>query len=144
MTQKIVKLLKDFKKGSRTLDKTVSRLKDLPYKDIGFAKIDNHRSLRRGFPEVVFGKGKTPEQIIKISGHILSHDGILMVTRTDPRVFRRLKSRSDSDKAEMIFKDHWISGGKGLGTNAQYPFWVLITRPELLWRNPSWFIKLLS
>ena len=69
------------------------KLKDQPWTDIGCARIDNHRASRRGFPEVVFGEGKTPEQVLKISGHILSHDGILMVTRADSRIFKLLKSR---------------------------------------------------
>ena len=61
------------------------------YHDIGFAKIDHHRSSRRGFPEVVFGKGKTTEQIVKISRKIIAHDGILLVTHTDEHAFRRLQ-----------------------------------------------------
>ena len=65
-------------------DNIAQMLKEKPksqlYDDIGFAKIDNHRKLRRGFPEVVFGKGKTTEQIVKISRGIISHDGILLVT----------------------------------------------------------------
>ena len=63
----------------------------MAYSDIGFARIDHHRSLRRGFPEVVFGKGKTTEQIVKISRKIIAHDGILLVTHTDEKAFRRLK-----------------------------------------------------
>ena len=61
------------------------------YTDIGFAKIDHHRKERRGFPEVVFGKGKTVEQIVKISHHIIAHDGILLVTHADKRAFLKLK-----------------------------------------------------
>ena len=61
------------------------------YIDIGFAKIDNHRALRRGFPEVVFGKGKTTEQIVKISQKIITHDGILLVTHADQKAFSKLK-----------------------------------------------------
>ncbi len=61
------------------------------YEDLGFARVDNHRSLRRGFPEVVFGKGKTTEQIVRISQKIIAHDGILLVTHVDAPAFRRLK-----------------------------------------------------
>ena len=62
-----------------------------PYTDIGFAKIDHHRKKRRGFPEVVFGKGKTVEQVVKISQKIIAHDGILLVTHADKRAFLKLK-----------------------------------------------------
>ena len=91
MSHRTKKLLKDLKGGRTSVDKVLAALKDLPFKDLGFAKVDNHRSLRRGFPEVIFGKGKTPEQIIKIAGKIIFHDGILLVTRTDIGVYRKLK-----------------------------------------------------
>ena len=91
MSYRTKKLLKDLKGGRTSVDKVLAALKDLPFKDLGFAKVDNHRSLRRGFPEVIFGKGKTPEQIIKIAGKIIFHDGILLVTRTDIGVYRKLK-----------------------------------------------------
>ncbi len=63
----------------------------LLYDDIGFAKVDCHRLKRRGFPEVVFGKGKTPGQIIEISKKIMSHHGVLLVTRTEKEVYLKLK-----------------------------------------------------
>lgn len=69
----------------------LASLKDLPYKDIGFAKIDHHRAMRRGFPEVVFGKGKTVDQIVKISKRIIKHDGILLVTRAPRSAYLKLK-----------------------------------------------------
>ena len=74
-------------------DNSVMAAKDFTagYHDIGFAKIDHHRSSRRGFPEVVFGKGKTTEQIVKISRKIIAHDGILLVTHVDEKAFRKLK-----------------------------------------------------
>jgi len=61
------------------------------YDDIGFAKVDCHRVKRRGFPEVIFGKGKTPRQIIEIAKKIVSHHGILLITRTDREVYLKLK-----------------------------------------------------
>lgn len=63
----------------------------LLYDDIGFAKVDCHRASRRGFPEVIFGKGKTPEQIVKIAKRIISHHGILLVTRAEKKVYSKLK-----------------------------------------------------
>ena len=107
MSERIKKILKDFKRGRISVEKAVDIFKDLPYKDIGFAKIDNHRSLRRGFPEVVFGKGKTPEQIIKIAKRIISHDGILLITRADRKTFSKLKKicpKAQFDKRAGIIK----------------------------------------
>ena len=61
------------------------------YDDIGFAKVDCHRVKRRGFPEVIFGKGKTRLQIVEIAKKIVSRHGILLITRTDREVYLKLK-----------------------------------------------------
>ena len=98
MTDNITSMLKDFKASRISSKKVRKTLKDIPYKDIGFAKIDNHRCLRRGFPEVVFGKGKTIDQVVKISHKIIAHDGILLVTHADERAFRKLKRSYPSIK----------------------------------------------
>jgi hypothetical protein len=91
MAERLKKVLMDFRAGRVSMDKAFHLLKDLPYEDLGFAKVDNHRSLRRGFPEVIFGEGKTPEQILKIAKRIIDHDGLLLITRTDEKIFRKLK-----------------------------------------------------
>jgi len=91
MSEKILRVVSDLRAGRVSVKGALERLKDLPYKDLGFAKVDNHRSLRKGFPEVIFGKGKTADQIIKIARKIISHDGLLLVTRTDKKVFLKLK-----------------------------------------------------
>lgn len=64
----------------------IERLKGLPYEDLGFAKVDHHRSLRRGFPEAVFGAGKTPEQVVAIVDAIAGKGQNVLVTRTSPSV----------------------------------------------------------
>ncbi|HJR61586.1 MAG TPA: nickel pincer cofactor biosynthesis protein LarB [Vicinamibacterales bacterium] len=58
-------------------------LRHAPYEDLGFARVDHHRSIRQGFPEVVFGPGKTPAQIASIAGRIVAAGQNLLVTRTD-------------------------------------------------------------
>jgi NCAIR mutase (PurE)-related protein len=69
------------------------RLKTLPYEDLGFAKVDHHRALRRGFPEAVFGAGKTPEQILAIVERIVAGGQSVLVTRTDTGVHDLVRSR---------------------------------------------------
>jgi len=83
--------LRGVKAGRVSMDKALKTFKDLPYRDLGFAKVDHHRSLRRGFPEVIFGRGKTTEHIVKIARRIIAHDGILLVTHADEKAFRKLK-----------------------------------------------------
>ena len=59
-------LLSKFQKGNISIDEMISRLSVLPYENLEFAKVDHHRALRKGFPEVIYGQGKTAEQIISI------------------------------------------------------------------------------
>lgn len=91
MTEKIRGILTSVKSGRLSMERALAALRDLPYRDLGFAKVDNHRSLRRGFPEVIFGKGKTTDEILRIARKIIEHDGVLLITRADTRLFSRLK-----------------------------------------------------
>jgi NCAIR mutase (PurE)-related protein len=83
-------LLERVREGTLTPDAAAKRLATLPYEDLGFAKVDHHRALRRGFPEAVFGAGKTPEQVVAIAERILAHSQRVLVTRTTPEVYDRL------------------------------------------------------
>jgi NCAIR mutase (PurE)-related protein len=84
------KLLKSVQAGDTTPDEAARRLATLPYEDLGFAKVDHHRALRRGFPEAVFGQGKTPEQIAAIVERITARGQNALVTRTTPDAHRAL------------------------------------------------------
>lgn len=68
-------------------------LKDYPYQDLGFAKIDHHRELRRGFPEIIYGPGKTEEQIIKIATEILDKGSNLLITKVELHIFEKIKKK---------------------------------------------------
>jgi NCAIR mutase (PurE)-related protein len=81
------RLLDDVAERRISPDDAARRLATLPYEDLGFAKIDHHRALRRGFPEVVFGAGKTPDQIVAIVGRIAGRGQGVLVTRTTADVF---------------------------------------------------------
>ncbi len=70
--------------GNVTVDNAAESLKTIACEDIEFAHIDHHRSLRKGFPEVIFGEGKTPEQIIGIMERMMNHEKIILVTRVSP------------------------------------------------------------
>ena len=90
---KLRALLDSLREGAVSVDEALDRLKDLPYEDLGFAAIDHHRSLRRGFPEVVYGEGKTPEQIAIIGETLARKQGRLLVTRIGPETYQALKER---------------------------------------------------
>src|SRR3989338_6186252 len=91
MNERINNILNGLKSGRVSVARAAVVLAGLPYKDLGFAKVDCHRTLRRGFPEVIFGKGKTAEQILKIAKEIISHDGILLITHADEEIFLKLR-----------------------------------------------------
>jgi NCAIR mutase (PurE)-related protein len=69
----------------------IDRLKTLPYEDLGYAAVDHHRSIRQGFPEVIFGEGKTQEQVVGIAKGLLKRGSRLLATRVDPVVARALR-----------------------------------------------------
>ncbi|MGH2603347.1 MAG: nickel pincer cofactor biosynthesis protein LarB [Dehalococcoidia bacterium] len=77
-------LLSRVRDGALTVDDAVERLRVLPYEDIGFAKVDHHRGLRDGLPEVVLGMGKTPAQVSAIAERLAEGGGRLLVTRATP------------------------------------------------------------
>ena len=69
----IRQLLQAVASGERSVDDALLQLKEAPFEDLGFAKLDHHRALRQGAAEVIYGAGKTPEQILKITQAMLAH-----------------------------------------------------------------------
>jgi NCAIR mutase (PurE)-related protein len=84
-------LLEQVRTGAVEVDAALDRLRHMPFEDLGFAKVDHHRALRHGMPEVVFGTGKTPDQIAGIVGSLLANAPNVLVTRTTAEVARRLQ-----------------------------------------------------
>lgn len=80
-------VLEDLERGELNVDQVVSRLRDFPYEDLDFAKVDHHRTIRQGFPEVVFGQGKTPDHVAAISSSVLRRSDRLLVTRATEEAF---------------------------------------------------------
>ena len=90
--ERLKQTLRDFKEGKLDEDKVIEFLRDLPYEDLDFARVDHHRALRHGFPEVIFGRGKTVEQILKIADALLDKNPNLLITSAGSKVFQSLKS----------------------------------------------------
>ncbi|OFW53620.1 MAG: hypothetical protein A2163_09220 [Actinobacteria bacterium RBG_13_35_12] len=87
----IKRLLDSFKEGRVKKEDVISKIKEIYFEDIGFAKVDHHRLMRRDFPEVIYGTGKTPEQVLEIAKKILNYSPILLVTRTTIETYNLLK-----------------------------------------------------
>lgn len=86
-------LLKKLRLGRITRAKVLRAFTAAPVADLGFAQVDLHRALRKGFPEVIFGSGKTPAQIVKIAGALLRHDPRILITRVNDRHVRALRRK---------------------------------------------------
>jgi NCAIR mutase (PurE)-related protein len=76
-------LFEQVRQGEIDIDKAMTRMRHMPFEDLGFAKIDHHRELRHGMPEVVFAKGKTAQQVLAISERLLEHSSNVLITRAD-------------------------------------------------------------
>ena len=89
--EKVRRLLTAVKRGKMDVDQAIHSLRFMPFEDLGFAKVDHHRLLRRGLPEVVFGEGKSPRQIVEIARTLIDRGGPLLVTRLSAEASRALQ-----------------------------------------------------
>ncbi len=89
--QQLRNILQSLQAGRVDVDEVMERLRTLPFENLGFAAVDHHRALRQGFPEVIFGEGKTQKQVVAIAKELLKKKGPLLATRIVPSVARSLK-----------------------------------------------------
>ena len=105
MTEQAIRaLLDEVRRGKLDVEQALERLRHLPFEDLDFAKIDHHRALRQGMPEVILGRGKRPEQVVAVVKKMLPHTPNILVTRADKEIARRLK------KLTAAAKFHDLSG----------------------------------
>lgn len=83
---KLKALLEAVAAGEVSADAAIERLRSLPFEDLGFAKVDHHRMLRRGFPETIFCAGKTPAQVVEIVARMVAHGSNVLGTRCTPDI----------------------------------------------------------
>lgn len=91
--EEAAKLLEEFRAGKISQAKVLAALGKEPVADLGFAQVDQHRALRQGFPEVIFGAGKTPAQVVKIAAEILKESDRVLITRIEPAHAKALKKK---------------------------------------------------
>jgi NCAIR mutase (PurE)-related protein len=92
-TTEAIKLLEGFRAGILGRDKVLQAFQAAPVVDLGFAQVDTHRGLRRGFSEVIFGSGKTPEQVVAIAAKLVAHENRVLVTRASEEQARALRKK---------------------------------------------------
>jgi pyridinium-3,5-biscarboxylic acid mononucleotide synthase len=100
--ENIKNLLQEVKSGSVNVDDAFDRLKDLPFKDLGYAVIDNHRELRVGYPEVIYCQGKTVEQVAGIVEFMLTKDCNILATRATEEMYAAVKEFSSEAKYNKL------------------------------------------
>ncbi len=86
-------LFEQVRAGAVDIDSALQRMRHMPFEDLGFAKIDHHRALRHGMPEVIFGKGKTPDQVIGIAERLLDNSKNVLITRADKETAAQVRAR---------------------------------------------------
>jgi NCAIR mutase (PurE)-related protein len=92
-TKEAVELLEQFRAGKAGREKVLRAFQAAPVTDLGFAQVDTHRALRKGFPEVIFGAGKTPEQVVRIAETLLEREQRVLITRVTPEHARRVQRK---------------------------------------------------
>lgn len=98
----IKKLLRKVQKGVLTPEEALQNFKDLPYKDLGYAKVDIHRTIRCGFPEVIFCPGKTPAQVLNITDQIIKNGVDLLATHADKEIYKHIAKKHKAARYNEI------------------------------------------
>lgn len=117
----MIAVLTDLREGRATVDtvsaRIVAALREQPFEDLGFAKVDHHRTIRQGFPEVVLGLGKSPEQVAAIARQIVERGSPLLVTRADQLAWNAVKTAVPNaeyhEMARCITVQRDVARGKG-------------------------------
>src|SRR3989338_11700355 len=109
--EQIKEILLGVRKNKIKIEDALEKLKFLPYEDLGFAKIDHHRAIRRGFPEVVFCQNKTVEQVVKIIKRMSAYNNVL-ATRATKEMFNVVKKEIRNAEYNEIAKTIVIKNNK--------------------------------
>ncbi len=112
MKSQLQDVLNKVHQGKLSPKEALRILKDYPYQDLGFAKIDHHRELRKGFPEIIFGLGKTDDQILKIAQEIIKKGSNLLVTKVGTEVFENLKKKIPGARYNSLAKAIYLKQQK--------------------------------
>ena len=92
-TSEAIDLLEAWRAGKLPREKVLQAFQAAPTASLGFAQVDTHRALRQGFPEVIYGAGKTPDQVVKIAAKLLERESCVLVTRVGPEHARLLRRK---------------------------------------------------
>lgn len=111
-TKKLKSLLNNVRNGKTSIEKALDTLKDLPYEDMDFAKIDHHRGIRNSIPEVIFAKNKKINDVVAIANAMLKKSGRLLITKASEDIYRVLIKAIGSKKLRFYPESKIISYGE--------------------------------
>ncbi len=114
----IRQLLEQIRSGDLSVDEASTRLRSMPFEDLGFARVDHHRALRCGFPEVIFCTGKTDDQVAGIAERIVASGSDLLATRATPAMYKAVTARCPSAEYHetaraIVIQETWRDQGIG-------------------------------
>ncbi|RJR22486.1 MAG: nickel pincer cofactor biosynthesis protein LarB [Nitrospiraceae bacterium] len=103
--KKILEILDSVKSGKTGIDEAMDRLKHLPYEDLGVARVDHHRELRHGIPEVIFAEGKEQRDIARIAEAMVKKSGKVLITRAAKPVFKDVSAICRRNRLKAVFHE---------------------------------------
>ena len=110
-SQRLARWLRQVRNGHRPIATVVADLQRLPQEDLGFAKLDTHRRLRRGYPEVIFCEGKTPDQVARLARRLMRLRELVMLTRLEPAMARVVGRRVPQLRYDSVARlGFWVPG----------------------------------
>ncbi len=115
-SQQLQQLLENVRDGQTPVSAALASLRDLPFEDLGFAKVDHHRAIRHGMPEVILGQGKQPDQAAAIAKALLNKSPNLLLTRATPEMAERVLALTSEaehfplSRVVRVWRDRTISG----------------------------------
>jgi NCAIR mutase (PurE)-related protein len=115
-TQRLHNILREVRDGKTSVDSALTELRHLPFEDLGFAKVDHHREIRHGMPEVILGQGKHPDQVEAIAKALLAKSANLLLTRATPEMADRVTGLAreteyfPASRVVRVWRDRTVHG----------------------------------
>ncbi|NIR43177.1 MAG: nickel pincer cofactor biosynthesis protein LarB [Gemmatimonadetes bacterium] len=123
--ERLKSLLERLQRGELSVTAALAELERLPFEDLGFARVDHHRALRQGYPEVVYCPGKTPDQISKICARLAAAGDGLLVTRADAPIRERLAAEHPTIEVNELARTAYLPPAEPLDVHVRGPVLVV-------------------
>jgi NCAIR mutase (PurE)-related protein len=123
--ERLQALLEELQRGELTVREVLERLERLPFEDLGFARLDHHRALRHGFPEVVYCEGKTPDQVSEICARLAASGDGLLATRANEAIRQRLASEHPGIEINELARTAYLPPAEPIEVKVRGPVLIV-------------------